>query len=273
MSIQYVLGFFGIAGALAFMGCTGSEEASSLQEKAVTEQTSSSSTQEKEMPVQASEAPQPAIPAPLDDRSCVDFLTAYGQKQTSNRVQMTTEYGDVVIELYDDVPLHRANLLYLIERNYFNPSQIIRVVPDFIIQGGNSEEVEDQRKRAIIGDHTLPAEFRNHRIHKKGAVAMSRSYIDNPKKRSAAYDFYIVIGKPLNGATLHATAMENGMNYTDAQKKLYATLGGAPHLDNEHTVFGEVVKGMDVVERISRLERDGSDWPIELVQFTLKTID
>lgn len=212
----------------------------------------------------------PEIPPPLNDKTVESFLMAYGSEARSSTVTMRTEWGEVVIRLFDDVPLHRANFLYLIERGYYNPSQIVRIVPDFIIQGGNSEEREDQLKRALIGDHTLPAEFRSHRIHKRGAVAMSRSYTDNPTKRSSAYDFYIVIGKPINGPTLHTTALENGMTYTDSQKEVYATIGGAPHLDNEHTVFGEVISGMEVVQTLSRLDRDASDWPIQQIEFNLE---
>lgn len=217
--------------------------------------------------------PTPEIPPPLSDKSAEKFLTAYGSRVKTSLVTMRTGWGDVVIRLFDDVPLHRANFLYLVERGYYSPSQIVRIVPDFIIQGGNSEEREDQLNRALIGDHTLPAEFRSHRIHKRGAVAMSRSYTDNPTKRSSAYDFYIVIGKPVNGPTLHTTAMGNGMAYTDAQKEVYATIGGAPHLDNEHTVFGEVISGMDVVQTLSRLDRDASDWPIQQIEFNLELGD
>ncbi len=257
--------------ALLFMG-TGCTNSYVDESGAVNAPSASSSIQEKKTNVTPQDSPAPTLPEPLDDQNCVSFLTTYGQENKASHVKMTTEWGEVVIELYGDVPLHRANFLYLIERNYFNPSEIVRVAPEFVIQGGTSEEVDDQRKRALIGDHTLPAEFLPHRIHKRGAVAMSRSYTDNPQKRSSAYDFYIIIGKPLNGATLHATAMETGMNYTDAQKKVYASLGGAPHLDNEHTVFGEVIDGMEVVERISRLDRDGSDWPVQRVEFTLETV-
>lgn len=251
---------------------TGCGEASETPMKSVAEPAASSSIPNgKNEESTADEVPK--LPPPLDDKTCVPFLTNFGAQNSTSQVKMTTKWGDVIMKLYNDVPLHRANFLYLVERSFFSPSQIVRIVPDFVIQGGTSEEVEDQRKRAIIGDHTLPNEFLPHRIHKRGALAMSRSYSDNASKRSSAYDFYIVIGKPLNGATLHTTAMENGMKYTAEQKKIYATTGGTPHLDNEHTVFGEVVSGMEVVESISRLERDGSDWPIQLVEFTIESVE
>jgi peptidyl-prolyl cis-trans isomerase B (cyclophilin B) len=246
-------------------------EASETPMKSVAEPAASSSIPNGKNE-ESTAAEVPKLPPPLDDKTCVPFLTNFGAQNSTSQVKMTTKWGEVIIKLYDDVPLHRANFLYLIERSYFSPSQIVRIVPDFVIQGGTSEEVDDQRKRAIIGDHTLPNEFLPHRIHKRGALAMSRSYTENPNKRSSGYDFYIVIGKPVNGATLHTTSMENGMNYTEEQKRIYATKGGTPHLDNEHTVFGEVVSGMEAVESISRLERDGSDWPVQHVEFTIEAV-
>lgn len=210
---------------------------------------------------------------PLDNQSVESFLLDFGRESNASEVVMETKYGDVRLRLYDDTPIHRANFLYLIERDYFNPTTIVRVVPDFVIQGGNSEERADQQKRTMIGEYTLPAEFRDHHIHKRGALAMSRSYSGNLDKRSSAYDFYIVLGQPLNQATLYSTAMETGRSYTEGQKEIFMQKGGAPHLDNEHSVFGEVISGMSVVEKISRLDRDASDWPREHVAITIKVIE
>lgn len=207
---------------------------------------------------------------PLDESDAVTFLTQFGAQTKGSEVNMQTKYGSIVVRLYDDTPLHRANFLYLIERDYFNPTTIVRVVPDFVIQGGNSEEQEDRRKRALIGSYTLPPEFRPNHIHKRGALAMSRSYIENSEKRSSAYDFYIVLGQPLSQTTLYTTSLENKRAYTDDQKEIYTQRGGAPHLDNEHTVFGEVIQGMDVVERISRVDRDASDWPREHIEVRME---
>lgn len=212
------------------------------------------------------------LPVPLSEKSAETFLKTYGEQNHFSVIAVETEYGEITMRLYPDVELHRANFLYLIEREYFNPTQIVRIMPDFVIQGGNSDEREDQAKRAIIGDYTLPAERKPQYIHKRGALAMSRSYTDNPEKRSSAYDFYVVIGSPVSAATLHTASLENGMVYTDQQKKIYQTIGGTPHLDGEHTVFGEVISGMKVVETISQLDRDGSDWPRKHVSIRITAI-
>lgn len=209
---------------------------------------------------------------PLDDKDAVTFLSDYGRSVKASEVTISTSYGTIAVRLYDDTPLHRANFLYLIERKYYTKTSIVRVVPDFVIQGGNSEEREDQRKRNLIGDYTLPAEFRDHYIHKRGALAMSRSYTENPQKRSSAYDFYISLGKPLSQTTLYTTSLENQRTYTEAQKQVYMQTGGTPHLDNEHTVFGEVIRGMEVVERISRVDRDASDWPREHIEVRMEIV-
>lgn len=210
---------------------------------------------------------------PLDERDAVAFLTDYGKRVVISEVKLNTPYGEITVRLYDDTPLHRANFLYLIERRYYNPTTIVRVVPDFVIQGGNSEELEDRRMRSLIGSYTLPSEFRGHHIHKRGALAMSRSYVENPGKRSSAYDFYIVLGKPLSQASLYSTSLDNQRDYTEEQKNVYLSSGGAPHLDNEHTVFGEVIRGMDVVEQISRVERDASDWPREHLEVRMEVLN
>ena len=206
----------------------------------------------------------------LDDSNAASFLTKWGQEQTEKRVVMETKHGTIVVELFDDVPVHRANFLYKVHRRYFDPAEFTRVVPDFVVQGGNSEEERPQQLRFLIGQHTLPSEFQSHRLHNRGALAMSRSYHDNPDKRSSGYDFYIVTGRTIGAQEL--TRVEHGRDwtYTKAQSQAYATSGGAPHLDGEHTVFGRVVEGMEVVDRLAATPRDASDWPVERLEVTMQ---
>ena len=147
-------------------------------------------------------------------------------------------------------------------RRYFDPAEFTRVVPDFVVQGGNSEEERPQQLRFLIGQHTLPAEFDPEHIHTRGALAMSRSYNDNPDKRSSGYDFYIVTGRKIGPQELGKVQRDRGVDYTTAQAQAYAKEGGAPHLDGEHTVFGRVVEGMEVVDKLAATPRDESDWPL-----------
>lgn len=208
----------------------------------------------------------------LSNENCVEFLRAFGDTIASNIIAMHTSYGDIVVKLYDDTPIHRANFLYLIERKYFVPTQLVRIVPDFVIQGGNSEEIVDQEKRFLIGEYTLPHEMSSRHPHFKGALAMSRSYENNPEKRSSAYDFYIVDGRKCSQTEMYRAAQKNGREYTRDELNKYMTQGGAPHLDSEHTVFGEVISGMDVVERIMKVETDASDWPIEEIELSMEVM-
>ena len=101
---------------------------------------------------------------------------------------------------------------------------------------------------------------------------MSRSYSENPDKRSSGYDFYIVTGRTIGPQELGRIQQDKGRRYTEAQARAYATQGGAPHLDGEHTVFGRVVEGMDVVDRLAATPRDGSDWPVERLEVRMNVL-
>lgn len=205
------------------------------------------------------------FPTLSDDNAAV-FLRGWGADQTENEVVLDTKHGRIVLELFHDVPLHRANFLYKVYRRYYDPAEFTRVVPDFVIQGGNSEEERPQQLRFLIGQHTLPAEFSDRHVHVRGALAMSRSYNDNPDKRSSGYDFYIVTGRKISSQELSRLEAKSGRTYSSAQIEDYKSTGGAPHLDGEHTVFGRVIEGMDVVDKLAATPRDESDWPLERLE-------
>ena len=198
----------------------------------------------------------------LTDENSEAFLMEWGANQSGNELRILTDDGPVEVQLFDDVPIHRANFLYKVYRGYFDPTELTRVVPDFVVQGGNSEEERPQQLRFLIGRHTLPSEWDGNHLHVRGALAMSRSYSDNPDKRSSAYDFYIVTGRKVGERELARLERERGWSYTEDQRRMYREEGGTPHLDGEHTVFGRVVSGMEFVDKLAATPTDDSDWPL-----------
>jgi peptidyl-prolyl cis-trans isomerase A (cyclophilin A) len=206
----------------------------------------------------------------LTDENCVSFLSDYGKKNKEIRVLINTPYGEIVFELFDNTPLHRANMIYLIkEKQYFDGTYFYRVVKNFIAQAGNKDDERTQEKRFLIGKYAIPAEMKPEHYHKTGAVAMARSYVDNPDKNSSSFDFFIITGQKQSDFGLDMTEKEYDLKFTEKQRTEYMTIGGAPHLDGELTVMGKVVKGLDVAIKISNQKTDGSDWPIENIPITM----
>jgi peptidyl-prolyl cis-trans isomerase B (cyclophilin B) len=159
------------------------------------------------------------------------------------------------------------------KREYFTGTEFIRVVPDFIVQGGNNESETEEIKRLLIGSYQIPAEFRDHHIHRRGALAMARSYENNPEKKSSAYYFYFVHGMPFNEPQLLALERDHEISIPEWKRKIYRTEGGAPHLDNEHTVFGEIYRGLDVLDKMASVETDDGDWPLQPLEMKVEVID
>ena len=186
------------------------------------------------------------------------------------KVIFKTSMGDITIALYDNTPLHKENFLKLVKENYYDGVLFHRIIQGFMIQTGDPDS-----KGAPAGmqlgnggpDYTIPAEFRAENYHKRGAVAAARQGDQvNPKKASSATQFYIVQGQVWDDKTLDMMEQRFGKKFTDEQRKVYSTVGGTPHLDGDYTVFGEVVEGMDVVNKIADLPCDRMDRPVEDVK-------
>ena len=188
------------------------------------------------------EQPKDSFPF-LDDKNAIPFLHTYEKTLTTNRVQLDTRFGAIVIELFEDTPYHRANFIYLTQRGYFNGTTFHRVVPKFIIQGGNSDSPKTARKRREIGRYLLPNDLRNDHKHHRGVVSMPSSEIDNPYKLASPYEFFIV------------------------QQQ-----GGAYHLDGNYTPFGKVIQGMEVVDSINAQAIDKREAPHHNIYLKAKLI-
>lgn len=201
----------------------------------------------------------------LNNQNVKDELLAYGKENKESSLIISTSLGDIKVKLYDDVPMHRSNFVYLSKRKFFDGTLFYRIVPKFMIQAGSFNFPQKEPARKKIGEYKIPPEIMISKyIHKKGALAMAKKQGENVSDGSAPYDFFIVVGEKLTPGQVKAYAAQNKISYTPEQIQLYGTLGGVPGLDGLHTVFGEVVEGMEVVDKIAALKTRKEDgWPIE----------
>lgn len=182
-----------------------------------------------------------------------------------------TDFGEIKIKLYEDTPLHRNNFLKLAKEGFFDGTTFHRVMQKFMVQGGDPYSKDPEKKHlAGQGDpgYTLPKEIQPAYIHKRGALAAARQPDQvNPDWNSSGSQFYIVDGQTFSEAQIGQTEKRIGMalkrdfKYTDDQKSIYINEGGAPWLDQQYTIFGEVIEGMDVVDKIAAVETGAANRP------------
>lgn len=188
------------------------------------------------------------------------------KKDRKKDVMMVTDSGTIVLRLSDSTPLHRDNFIRLVKKGFYDSIAFHRVIRNFMIQAGNP--LTKRPNAADDAGYTLPAEIRASLFHKKGALAAARMGDDvNPEKRSSGSQFYIVQGKLFTPAGLDSveTFRLKGRKLPPEHRAVYQTLGGAPHLDQNYTVFGEVVSGLEVVDKIAATKttgREGADRPL-----------
>ena len=180
----------------------------------------------------------------LNDQNAIPFFFEYQKENLEDKVRISTRFGDIDIQLYQNTPYHRANFIYLTKKEYFNGSTFHRVVPGFIIQGGNSDRRETAEKRRKIGKYLLPPDTRKGNKHHRGVISMPSSEIENPHKLASPYEFFIVQQSP-----------------------------GAYHLDGSYTAFGKVIKGMDVVDQINKQKVDNREAPLTNIQMQVSIIE
>lgn len=202
---------------------------------------------------------------------------------TTAEVLLETTAGNIRIALYDETPLHRDNFLKLTKEHEYDSLLFHRVIKDFMIQGGDIKSRHAQPGQRLGSgsyDYTVEAEFRLPAIfHRRGAVAMAREGDrTNPERRSSSTQFYIVWGRKYSEAQLdriqeRLDGMTQGtVKLTPEMMEVYKTVGGTPHLDGQYTVFGEVVEGMDVLERIQQSQTDPNDRPLEDIRILKATV-
>ncbi|APG59778.1 peptidylprolyl isomerase [Christiangramia salexigens] len=181
---------------------------------------------------------------PIAQEQLIPKLTEYGKKNQETRVRIKTKFGNMDVELYRDTPLHRANFIMLVKNKYFNDTFFHRVAPGFVIQGGNADNQSTASMRADVGNYLIPSEFDAGHKHSYGAFSAAKYAEQNVSKASSPFEFFIVMDK-----------------------------NGTPHLNNDHTVFGRVISGMDVAEKIAQVKTGESEWPINNVEMDIEILD
>lgn len=167
----------------------------------------------------------------LTDKNAMEFFLQYDKKNKENKVRITTDFGNIDILLFDETRFHRSNFIFLTKQGYFDGTLFHRVVNNFIIQGGNTDDKDIAKKRTYIGRYLLPPDTKHGFHHTRGVISMPSSEIENPHKLASPYEFFIV------------------------QKDAF-------HLDGNYTIFGKVIDGMDVVDKIASQPTDKAEWPL-----------
>ena len=221
MRAVLLLSFF-----LLFLNCEDKQS-----KKKNTLETKVEKPSEKEAIKDTVQEPEREFPK-LNSRSAMEFFLEYDKHHKENKVRITTDFGDIDILLYDETKFHRSNFIWLTKQGYFNDTQFYRVIDNFIVQAGNSDDVKTARKRSYIGKYLLPPDTKRGFKHDRGVISMPSSEIRNPHKLASPFEFFIVCQK-----------------------------GGAHFLDGDYTIFGHVTRGMDVVDKIAAVETDDGDWP------------
>ncbi len=198
-------------------------------EKKINTKPLSKKNTKKEIKLKVKEAP-----FKLSDKNVMEFFLEYDKNNKENKVRVYTGFGEIDIQLFDNTKFHRSNFIYLTKNNYFDGTQFYRVINNFIIQAGNSDNTKISRKRKKIGRYLLPNDLDKGYKHIRGMVSMPSSLVDNPYKLASPFEFFIV------------------------QKK-----DGAHHLDGDYTIFGKVIRGMNIVDKIASTPTDNLDWPID----------
>jgi len=202
-------------------------------------------------------------------------LFTFGKNPKNQYVKIKTSYGECIIRLYNETPKHRDNFIKLAKSGFYNGTLFHRVIQNFMIQGGDPTSKKAKPKEALgEGDvgYTIDAEIRDSLFHKRGVIAAARD--NNPKKASSGCQFYLVEGKRFTDGqldTLEKTRLK-GRKIPLSEREYYKSVGGVPHLDQNYTVYGEIVSGLDMVDRIAAVKKDEKDRPDQDVPMTISLL-
>jgi len=208
--------------------------------------------------------------------ACMVFLSlnSLASKPKHQFIRISTDKGTCVVLLYNQTPLHRDNFVKITQEGKLSGTLFHRVIKGFMIQGGDPDSKTAKPGQALgDGDwgYTVPAEFRDSLFHKKGVIAAARD--DNPTKASSACQFYLAQGKVFTDEQLDLLEQNRLKRKIPTwQREVYKTLGGIPHLDQNYTVFGEVVQGIEMIDTIAAVKTGAADRPVDDVRMTVTVL-
>ncbi|MDX1940160.1 MAG: peptidylprolyl isomerase [Saprospiraceae bacterium] len=204
---------------------------------------------------------------------CIALLFSC-EKDTNMYVEIITDYGVMKVMLYNETPKHRDNFIKLVNKDYYNDLLFHRVINSFMIQGGDPDSKTATPEQLLGGGgpgYELDAEIKL--PHVKGALAAARlSDQVNPERKSSGSQFFIVHGRPFTDEELNAIQMQNNISFSEEQLKFYKETGGAPFLDGQYTVFGQVVEGVDVLDKIAAVPTGTADRPIRDLKMKIRIV-
>lgn len=195
------------------------------------------------------------------------MLFVIAGKAQSTFVRFVTNKGNITVMLYDETPAHRDMFLKSIKKGLYRNAEFNRVIKDFVSQGGELDDtiLNREKMNPQLRAKRFPAEIKPSIFHKKGTLGAGRD--DNPEKASYFTQIYLVVGKKQTDDQLDAIESKKNRKIPVAQRAVYKEIGGTPHLDQDYTIFGEIVEGMDVADVINRVATDKNDVPLKAVIF------
>ena len=170
----------------------------------------------------------------LTKDNAMEFFLQYDKVHKENKVRIVTDFGNIDILLFNETKFHRSNFIYLTKKGYFNNTQFYRVIDNYIVQGGSTDDRDVMKRRRFIGKYLLPTDTKRGFRHERGVISMPSSNIDNPYKLASPYEFFI-------------------------------TLRDVYELDGDYTIFGKVIRGIEVADKIAQVQTDDADWPLQNV--------